>query len=343
MSLQFVCCLCHFIPAIALLTYVGAKSEYVDSDVDIYFDEFWPLCGNNTCDDGCYRLTKSVPSFKLSLGVLVPFFSIVSGTNHLIQGFSILNANKMTMRWIVGGTLYIRYADYAISASLMLIVLNALFVSPTNVQINVLSVSMMGLVILCGYASEAFSMSKENERARVVFGITSALFAMGFGSGFVLFIIGRFNASPETAHPPSIAYFSIAWLFVSFAPYPVIHGCKIGWSGNTMHTEGRTLKYETLYSLASFLKIPLLGVFFIAVTAQDGLSDFTPGDVCSPAELATTTYAVVGSFIVACLLICGVYIYKMWTFLRTNKYTHTDIPFKKTTRKIRTTVKTSKL
>ena len=247
----------------------GLQTHLLHPDIKLYFSEWIPLCENaDSCDDGCYDQMKSIPSIKLQMSVAVAFTSLVSGTNHLIQALSIITKNAYFKRAIIGGN-FGWSVDYSITASLMVVVLNAMFTSPTDIMVNMYSAATIFTVVWAGWASETLSVNNVFGPAKVVFWMATVGFLIGFGASFVVFFIGQAHASDKAITPPAIVLFYIAWIFFSFMLFPLIQLFHIGFIKNPKHTEQRNLKYEVWYSLASlFAKLPLLGIFFYRNSRQ---------------------------------------------------------------------------
>lgn len=333
-ALQWTTAIAHYVVAISLLIYSGASETFVTSEINLYYSQWVPICeGSNSCDDGCYNELKSLPSAKLQMSIAVAFTSILSGTNHLIQALSVCTKNKYFVGEILKGNLWLRSLDYSITASLMVVVLNAMFTTPTDIMVNLYSVATIFTVVWAGWASETLSLNNLFFPAKVVFWMASLGFLLGFGSSFVVFFVGIENTSSEAVTPPGIVWFYILWIFVSFMQFPLIQLFHIGLFKHPVHSAKRHLKYEVWYSLASlFSKLPLLGIFFIATLAKETLTGHSRDSECSSVNMETPAFIVVGSLLFICITIAIVFVIKMWPLIKRNVYQCKDIEFKSITK-----------
>ena len=67
-------------------------------------------------------LENEVLEYSLKTTYLVPIYSIISGLHHLIAAISLGMNNDFYRKQIFGGINVVRWLDYALSSSLMLVV-----------------------------------------------------------------------------------------------------------------------------------------------------------------------------------------------------------------------------
>lgn len=327
-SLQWTVAICHYISALSLIIYAAASDTYLTSQINIYYTEWFPLCpGENSCDNGCYTQTKSIKSIEMQLTVALAFASVVSGTNHLVQAIGLALKQQYIRKIIISGNMWLRTLDYSISATLMTTVLNSMFVSPTDVMVNMFSAAMMFTVIWAGWASETLAISGRFNEARIVFWMSSIGFMIGFGANYTVFFIGQANISDGAVAPSSIVISFIVAIFLGYLSFPITFCWHIGLRTEPKHTPIRHLKCETLFSFESlFTKLVLLGIFFSATLSKSKLADYKIGDPCPSLDITVTSYLIIGTFILVCTIITVVFVVNMWPLIMHNSYTCRDIP-----------------
>ena len=106
---------------------------------------------------------------ELQTTYLVPIYSVISGLHHMFAAMS-LKYNTFYENQIFGGINIIRWIDYALSSSLMLVVLELLFLSPL-IWDAILYCILQILIISMGYASDIARKNKEFSHALGLFGI----------------------------------------------------------------------------------------------------------------------------------------------------------------------------
>ena len=131
---------------------------------------------------------------------------MISGLHHMFAAMS-LKYNTFYENQIFGGINIIRWIDYALSSSLMLVVLELLFLSPPDLRMLFFTAFFQILIISMGYASDIARKNKEFSHALGLFGIASTLYIAFYGLQILVFYKGT-----EASDAPSIVYI-FCWLY----------------------------------------------------------------------------------------------------------------------------------
>lgn len=266
----------------------------------------WGTNGSDSCDNGC-TLSAETYTFaeQLNVNVLVAFFSIVSGTNHLIQ------AVFVDKDWFDQGYFSVRSLDFGVSAGLMLVANSILFYAPPNVQTMTLWFVFQALTQLGGYSAEVLLSKDAGKEAFNVFCVAGILYLVPWSLLFATFAMtaqdGYLDSAIATNEPPIQVWFFLAWIFQTFMLFPVALFFKIRALSTFVVKEANTgavkpelkdvcYKFEVVYSLLSFVaKLPLLAVFAGGSFQRGAFTDLegdTGIDGCPPAggQSANDTY-----------------------------------------------------
>ena len=175
------------------------------------FNNWYPAEGGSAnCGAGCIITEERITiTPNLNVTLVIAFFGIISGTNHLIQFIGGLTGNLQG--WFEGYTVtVIRNVDYAFSASLMLMTVGVLFLAPVDVQTMTYIFCFQFLTQLAGCSAEVIRqieltnrLTEPNGRsgkpkfslARPVFFSASAIYVLPWSLLFLLFYTSGF-ASP---------------------------------------------------------------------------------------------------------------------------------------------------
>lgn len=245
--------------------------------------------GNNTCTISLEQRDAGV----FNIGLLVPLFSIVSGLHHLIAfGMMKISDKYITDVEETGGNLY-RAIDYALSSSLMIVVVSVLFRSPSDPTVLLLVAGVQVLICFMGYAIEVLKTIDANSAIpRYLFGVSIFVYALLWTALLVPFALAVSNA------PAPVSVF-IGFMILVFSLFPIIF--LVSWR----YTGDRLIRRELLYTAASFVsKIPLLVLFYTGVVMRSGSVQFegldlnTDGDALSDGEL----YGVFGGTVLASIV-----------------------------------------
>jgi hypothetical protein len=253
--------------------------------------------GNNTCTISLEQRDAGV----FNIGLLVPFFSIVSGLHHLIAFVKLRKSDGyITAVETTGGNLY-RAIDYAISSSLMIVVVSVLFRSPSDPTVLLLVAGVQVLICFMGYAIEALKATDANSAIpRYLFWVSIFVYALLWTALLVPFALAVSNA------PAPVSVF-IGFMILVFSAFPIIF--LVSWR----YTGDRLIRRELLYTAASFIsKIPLLVLFYTGIVMRSGSVQFegldlnTDGDALSDSEL----YGVFGGTVLASIAFGSVILLK---------------------------------
>lgn len=277
------------------------------------FNNWYPAEGGSAnCGAGCIITEERITiTPNLNVTFIIAFFGIISGTNHLIQFIGGLTKNLQG--WFEGYTVtVIRNVDYAFSASLMLMTVGVLFLAPVDVQTMTYVFCFQFLTQLAGCSAEVIrqielmnGLTKPNTTfgkpkfslARPVFFSASAIYVLPWSLLFVLFYTSGYgDPAPESvkilsglvdptegleaATPPLQVVFFLAWLFVSFALFPVVLFLKIntgqgqyGDDLDALDVASWNFRYEVWFSVLSFIsKVPLQAFFALGAFNRDRIT-----------------------------------------------------------------------
>ena len=261
--------------------------------------------GNNTCIISMSERDAGV----FNVGILVPFFSLISGLHHLCAAL-FTNTYLKTVT-DTGGNPW-RAIDYALSSSLMIVVVSVLFRAPSDPMMLLVLACLQALTCAIGYAIELLKrplapIKTEDRRAQS--SPAKWLFRTAFlaYAGLWISLLIPFGYAVEGA-PPAVAVF-IMFMVLSFSLFPLV----FLWSWN-FESEDDVLRRELAYTAASFLsKIPLLVLFWTGVVMRSGTVQFesdpdlnTDGSTLSDGELfglfggVVATCAALGTVMLVC-------------------------------------------
>lgn len=254
--------------------------------------------GGSTCTQSTYR--KQHTGAAINVAFVVMCFSIASGLHHVC----------MTYEWFTDhvastGVNTARWADYAVSASLIFLVNSFMYVAHPSL-LEVAGVFWVQcLVIAVGYASECLWAASSNLGYRAdlwlfllallaevdVFGVLLYSFHQSLSDDANLPPAWPIYGPPAaTANsPPWLVYIFVAYVIVSFLAFPVAHIAKIGLWHPQVSERTRNLRYEAVYGVLSFgAKIPLTCLFAVGtLTRGSGASQ----DTANTAELVAFSTA----------------------------------------------------
>jgi len=221
----------------------------------------------------------------VSIGILVMSFSVFSGMHH-----AVMCSTQYADHVFETGVNLARWADYAMSASLMLLVNHIMFYAAPSVVEVVTVPCIQFLVIVAGFGSEALwavapRESKRPHHHTILFACACLPLVLLFG---VQFLSMATSLSTEFAHPssapvlapavtdpnnpPDIVFAFVAFVAVCFAAFAVVHGCKI----RGRKSIERCKFYEAVYGLLSFFtKIPLACLFAGTMASRESEADKT--------------------------------------------------------------------
>lgn len=248
--------------------------------------------GETPCTVLEYR--KTLPH-QLSVGTMVACFSVFSAGHHIFMADT-LRAGRV----FAVGINTARWADYAGSATLMLVVNSVLWLSPPSVHDLVLWGSLQFLVVVVGWASEiTWTARAVRQYAMPLFLAAFLPFLAAWVTQWAAIAVGASDGYAHDAYPvlqnatvtaqlaltrrqpPVFVWLILGWLCASFMAFPACHASKI-WG---IPDEATNFRYEVYYGFLSFFsKIPLLCVYMTAVIGRSSNTVQT-----APSSMTNTT------------------------------------------------------
>lgn len=241
----------------------------------------------------------------------MPVFSFVSGTHHLYAALSFF-FNKETSdgayyKAVQSGVNVYRWIDYAISSTLMIILLDVLFVAPPDIRTMIFVSLVQIFTIFCGYTSDLLRSKDDSKSAFRIVLVASLLYFVFFfmqGTAF-------YKGIDASSGAPIVVFLFVFWIFLTFSSFGI---CQLYYTWHEKQTEafynsdsrnGNTTKnrvccmnlfqtkeqlrfrQELTYSWLSFVsKIPLLLTFYfgLASRSSNSIQVVTPFDDPPPSS-----------------------------------------------------------
>jgi hypothetical protein len=221
----------------------------------------------NKSDDDTFRISTSALRLTDDFypGYVLIFCSIFSGLHHVAAVL-----DKEYHAKIEGGFAGYRWVDYALSAPLMLVVNELLWVAPPDVNTLVLVASVQMLIVLAGGAAPEWwwalgtappGWDAQNWIAGAFFASTVPFVWLWARYAWVLDL----GVNDSNAKVPDFVLIILALLATSFAAFPIVFGAKLLAPSEAK----RNLRFEARFMLLSaFAKIPLLSFFATGLVAR---------------------------------------------------------------------------
>lgn len=221
----------------------------------------------NKTEDDTFRIATSRKRLTDDFypGYVLIFCSIFSGLHHVAAVL-----DKEYYARIEGGFAGYRWVDYALSAPLMLVVNELLWVAPPDVNTLVLVASVQMLIVLGGGAAPewwwALGTAPPGWEPRswivAAFFAATAPFVWIWARYAWVLDLGVRNGNAKV---PDFVVIILTLLAVSFAAFPVVFGAKL----LAPPEAGRNVRFEARFMLLSALaKIPLLSFFATGLVAR---------------------------------------------------------------------------
>lgn len=337
----------HFAAAIYVFVRVNERGSW-DVPVLLRFNIWESRNGTCDIDEGC-----SINEYQRTLdgtfqtGWLVPWFSVVSGSHHLLA--AMLGRSYLKLLLKNKGVAVLRHADYLISAPLMYTLDSVLWKAPPTLAQLVFAWAAMFLVILAGYGSEVAWSERQYGHAMSIFFLAVVPFIATFSVSWVVFTesldpgsstervrsiyldsqqLGQ--STPPGSDPPEFVKVILGWIFTTYALFPFAALYRLlveippdgdeyllvdKISKNSVDdTPGRGAIFtESIYSaLSLFSKIPLLVVYASAVLARQDRVAVEGEEVPVPGADADATFMALGisagvSFVLGFVMIGDLY------------------------------------
>ena len=321
---QWALAIGHYVAAIIVLHATDGGIGW-EVPVVVRYNIWSSSDGRCSGDTGCtINEFERVLDDPLKTGLLVSSFSFISGSHHAI----VAGLGERYIDHVVqdNGVAVLRWVDYAFSASLMLMMDSALWLSPPTVQMLIVMFCVMFLVIVSGYGSEVAWAYGQSGHALLIYlaalapfvcvwASTWAVFAEGANpkaGGYAIRVQGPDAPELRSSDPPDFVIVILVWLFLTYCSFPAVHCWRIV-SKEPAKTNEDVIVAESAYSFLSwFAKIPLLAVYGTAVAARSNritVGKPPPEDVGS---INDGTFDALGTAVGLSLLLGGV----MWYDIR---------------------------
>lgn len=296
------------------LCHIGTASVFMC--IAIYYKYTWEVPvilryniwvgGGEGCGEGgsCRIATYYHPyETKLELVHVVPFFSYVSGSHHLIAYLSLLSSGSESWCWegYNNGRSYLRWADYAVSSTMITVVNAAMWTSPCLISTILMWMVVQPLVIACGAASDVLWFDNERSLAWGVYFIALITYPAAWATIWEPYSYsirtdnktGDFPPGPyATFDPPLVVTLILVWITMSFAVFPLIHYLKLR---RKQEHEFAVYESECYYNVASFAaKFPLLALYFTGLVMR-AKNNIVPFEQPGTPILTTTITTITGS------------------------------------------------
>ncbi|WP_341246886.1 hypothetical protein [Nereida ignava] len=243
-------------------------------------------------EDDTFRITQGEEELTAAFypGYVLLFCSVFSGLHHVVAA---RDAGYYTA--VQGGFSGYRWIDYALSAPLMLVVNELLWLAPPDINTLVLIAAVQMLIVIAGGAAAEWWWAtavappgwSTDRWVAIAFASATAPFLWIWARYAWILQLG--SASGEESVPDFVFVF-LALLFVSFCSFPFVLGAKL-WGAPT--DTARNVRFEVRFMLLSALaKIPLLSFFATGLVARRTRATATDNSLPSDEDTATGLYAV---------------------------------------------------
>lgn len=225
-------------------------------------------------------------------------FAMWSGACHLAS-FCLIRCGGRDVHDQYVGAVAVRVYDYAVSASLMIAVLNALFGASTIVGVYVAPPLMAVVVILGGTAEYWFDRGDHRKLGvwpSVLFFCASGLYLVAWAPAFQALMLSTDSSSVECAgETPSLVWIFVILMFLVFSTFPVVWL----WYNWPSFREYSFDAREEAYNVCSCVaKVTLHSFIAISIFAQRKVLAPSRADATEPTDMGDTWkpfVAVVGA------------------------------------------------
>lgn len=207
---QLILASLHLTLAITMYVLTGLSSDPWTVPVRMSYNR-WEVHELGECSDRrpCYIYTEHDDLGDFKTTFLVPIYSLISGLHHLIAAYSLRMGQSFYVNQIAGGINLVRWIDYALSSSLMLVILEILFLSPPDVRLLLFTAFIQVFVIMAGYASDIARTTKMWAHAFGIFGLACVIYSGFFSMQWYLFSRGI-----RSSDAPSVVYIFVGYVSV---------------------------------------------------------------------------------------------------------------------------------
>lgn len=216
---------------------------------------------------------KYIVNDGVNIGLLIPFFSLISGFHHIYTALWTDTYVKQIEN--LNGANPYRAFDYLFSSSLMIVVAAVLFKAPPDLGFLFTVAGVQAATILVGFCLEIIGRDPHNYCFWAVFTGIMIVYTFLWAS-----LLMPFYFSVQGA--PSVVILFILYLLESFLRFPiqfVLPELKVLWNKvfhktpeiKTRYLESKILEAEFGWmALSAESKIPLLVLFYFGVVARSG-------------------------------------------------------------------------
>lgn len=236
-----------------------------ETPLDIEYSKWTQRSGDEdercSAETPCFINEKEhVVSDGVNIGLLIPFFSFVSGNHHL---WTALNADT----YLKDGANPYRAFDYLISSSLMIVVAAVLFKAPPDLGFLFCAAGVQAATILVGFCLDVASPSHD-ERCDYfwpIFGCIMIVYAFLWAA-----LLMPFHFSLDDA--PIVVVFFVGYVIESFLRFPiqfVLPEIKTLFKHGGIEI-GPNRKIDDEYgwmALSAESKLPLLVLFYFGMSS----------------------------------------------------------------------------
>lgn len=245
---------------------VGSNGKYYITPVYVKYSQYNASTCTSTLVD------KHVSDFNVNLATAS--FGVIASARFLLQYVLLKWFNGYAVKnWVIAGTPLMRYFEYAVTSSIMLCVLNSLFVPP-DLYVQLLLSAVMIYVQYTGLASDALHQQGHKIASISTFVLGALPFSIIlFYNYIVLWVYAN-------RLPPQVIFFMV-WLITGYISFPVIQLIKLLKPATTT----TNIRFEYIFDLAGTItKVPILGLSYVGASVR----------LCSESE---TSFAAVGVLI----------------------------------------------
>ncbi len=237
-----------------------------ETPLDIEYSKWTQRSGDEdercSAETPCFINEKEhVVSDGVNIGLLIPFFSFVSGNHHL---WTALNANT----YLKDGANPYRAFDYLISSSLMIVVAAVLFKAPPDLGFLFCAAGVQAATILVGFCLDVASPIHD-ERCDYfwpIFGGIMIVYAFLWAA-----LLMPFHFSLDDA--PIVVVFFVGYVIESFLRFPiqfVLPEIKTLFNEHSLFNIDPNRKIDDEYgwmALSAESKLPLLVLFYFGMSS----------------------------------------------------------------------------
>ena len=300
---QAVACVFHY----AAVVYVIVQAQ----DFSVAAVWSWNVWNEDPNNEDAFAITTfyepTEDSVSLNVKIMVLLFSVISGTHHFIAVVSsFMKTDFYLVSSVLTGFNWIRWADYALSASLMLMVNTILLKAPADITTLIYVFLVQFMVCLGGAASE-FAWSVDCFLAgKLFFAAFTVPFILTWASQIFWLYKSADHSEESGDKMPVFVWVYFALLLAGFCLFPVVHALKV-WSSDAKSKERVSILAENRYAAASLLaKVPLLLLYSVSLE-RDNLEFTADTDVSNATrynEIAddTTVFVTAGVSYLVCII-----------------------------------------